>query len=757
MNASEQTTVTETKTTRSVCPYCGVGCGILIHSQGDRVVKVTGDREHPVNEGRLCTKGATCGIPLHEEGRLTDFCQRSDRSASWERTKADTALNAVAAQFTAIRAQHGPDALSMYLSGQLSTEAQYVANKLCKGFWGTNNVDSNSRLCMASAATGYKQSFGADAPEASYADIDQADTFFIIGSNMADCHPILFQRVLRRKKESGAKIIVVDPRRTATADKADLYLQIAPGTDLSLLNGLLKALICRDKIDDRFVAECTEGLEGTIQAVASYTPALVSEQTGLNIDEQNQLVDLLAASKGWMTFWTMGLNQSTRGTAHTSAICNLHLLTGQIGKPGAGPFSLTGQPNAMGGREMGYLAAGLPGQRAVISAEDRTLCEEIWGVEPGTIQPKPGAAAIELFERMRAGEVKAVWVIGTNPVASMPRSGRVIEALQQAECVVVQDAFSPTETSEYADFLLPGALWAETDGTMVNSERRVTRMQQAISAPGDAMADWQIICEVAKRMGYEGFDFESAEEVFNEIQLFANLETGYDLRGMSFSRLKEKSLMWPCPDSHSDGVEKRYGCGTQMRFPTASGRAQFIPTPYIPDPRDAALGTLTLNTGRYPHQWHTLTKTGRVSQLNQLNEKALLEVNPFDAEQLQIESGDRVTVSNSDGEFRMQVDVTDRVSPGQCYAPIHWNQLHGDGSSVNVATPSEADPKSLQPALKSAGVSLAVMEVAHAAVSAASDYDDGYAMGQQSLSFFRQKRSLLAIVRPISRISTLKS
>ena len=442
---------------KTVCPYCGVGCGMILHVEDHRVVKVTGDKEHPANFGRLCTKGNTVALTLNSSDRLAAAYIRHDKESGRLRVPLQNALTEAAARLRQIIAQHGPDAVALYVSGQLSMESQYLANKLAKGFLRTNNIDSNSRLCMSSAASGYKLSLGADGPPGSYQDIDRLDCALVIGSNMADCHPILFLRLLDRQKQ-GAKIIVVDPRRTATAEKADLYLQIKPGTDLALLNGLLSWLLDQGHVDERFIQQSTEGWDELCELLKDYPLSRVAEITGLREKDIGIAAKWIGESPEVTTFWTMGLNQSTHGTWHTNSICNLHLATGKICRPGSGPFSLTGQPNAMGGREVGYLSHALPGQRLVTSEADRRFIEELWGVPVGTIRSEPGLDAVSLFQRLETGEVKAVWIIGTNPVASMPNRQRVINGLQRAELVIVQDAYHPTETSRYADILLPGAV-----------------------------------------------------------------------------------------------------------------------------------------------------------------------------------------------------------------------------------------------------------------------------------------------------------
>ena len=710
---------------------------MILHVAGGRVVKVAGDKQHPANFGRLCSKGFTCAEPLTAPDRLVSAFARQNRSDKLEPLPLADALAQTALRLENIIAQHGPDAVALYVSGQLSTEAQYLANKLCKGFLRTNNIDSNSRLCMSSAASGYKLSLGADAPPGSYSDIEQADCFLAIGANMAECHPILFLRVLDRCKR-GAKLIVVDPRRTATADKADLFLQIKPGTDLALLNGLLHLLAKDNRVGEHFIAHHTEGWEELREFLSGYAPPRVAEITGLREEDIRLAAKWIGEAPEFMTFWTMGLNQSTHGTWHTNAICNLHLAAGKICRPGSGPFSLTGQPNAMGGREVGYLSHLLPGQRTVTNAKDRSFIERLWNLPPNTIRPQPGLDAVELFKKLEAGGVKAVWIIGTNPVASMPNRGRVIAGLQRAELVVIQDAFHPTETSRFADILLPGALWAEADGTMVNSERTITLMQPAVAPPGEAQADWQIIASVARLMGFgKHFDYTSAGKVFDEIRETSNLETGYDLRGIDYEKLRHQSCQWPCAPGEENGRPVRYltagGAGrplpaanrengahevtrpTSLRFPTETGKAQFFARPFLPPAEmpDADF-PFVLTTGRVAHQWHTLTKTGKVAALNKLNPGPFLEIHPEDAATLDLKNGVAVKISSRRGFVILPALVTPRVRPGNCFAPFHWNDLFGENLAVNAATNEAVDADSLQPEFKFTAVALTKVELENA-------------------------------------------
>ncbi|MFO1390085.1 molybdopterin-dependent oxidoreductase [Cellvibrio sp.] len=718
---------TPTKTVSSVCPYCGVGCGMLLETDGKKILKVSGDKNHPTNFGRLCTKGQTSAQALRESGRMEAAFVRPDRSSQSVQTPMDEAIKTTAKRLRAILDEHGPDALSFYVSGQMSIESQYLINKLAKGFVRTNNIESNSRLCMASAGAGYKLSLGSDAPPGSYQDFDHTDLFFVIGANMADCHPILYLRMMDRIK-AGAKLIVVDPRRTLTAEKSDLFMQIKSGTDLALLNGLLHLLVENGHTDPNFIAQFTQGWEVMPEFLADYTPDKVAVITGIPEDDIRKAAKLIGEAKNFITCWTMGLNQSTHGTWNTNAICNLHLATGKICSQGSGPFSLTGQPNAMGGREMGYMGPGLPGQRTLLVEQDRNFIEDMWGIGRGSISTKVGKGTVDMFERMAAGEIKACWVICTNPVASVPNRRIVIEGLQKAELVIAQDAFLDTETNRYADILLPGALWAEAEGVMVNSERNLTLMQEALPPPGEALADWEIIARVAREMGFaEGFNFKSAADVFDEIKRSYNPKTGYDLRGINYSRLREKSIQWPCADeTANDRNPIRYinnginqplkvfsdGSKPELLFATETGKANFFARPHV-DAAEMPDGDFPfiLNTGRLQHQWHTMTKTGKIATLNKLNPAPFVEIHPEDAAELGIKNKDKVEIRSRRGYAILPAVVTDRVLQGACFTTFHWNDIYGENLAINAVTSDTIDEISQQPELKVCAVALKRVEV----------------------------------------------
>ena len=700
---------------------------MVLHVEDGQVVKISGDKEHPSNFGRLCTKGQSAHVALRKSGRLEGAFVRHARDADPAPLPMAQAISTTAARLRGVLDQHGPDALSFYVSGQMSIEAQYLINKLAKGFVGTNNIESNSRLCMASAGSGYKLSLGADGPPGSYEDFDHADLFFVIGANMADCHPILFLRMMDRVK-AGARLIVVDPRRNTTAEKADLFMQIEPGTDLALLNGLLHLLHENGHTDAAFIADATEGWDAMPAFLADYTPEKVARITGLKVEDIRQAAQMIGAANQWMSCWTMGLNQSTHGTWHTNAICNLHLATGKICRRGSGPFSLTGQPNAMGGREMGYTGPGLPGQRSVLVDADRAFIEDLWKLPKGTLKSEVGNGTIDMFARMAAGEIKACWIICTNPVASVANRQNVIAGLRAAELVIAQDAFLDTETNRYADVLLPGALWAEAEGVMINSERNLTLMQKGIEPPGAALPDWQIIARVACEMGFaEGFSYASAEEVFAEITLTSNRKTGYDLRGASHRRLKETPLQWPLSSIDSsdrnpirylnDGVSQTLkelpdGVRPRLVFPTASGKATFFARAYArPAESPDREFPIVLNTGRLQHQWHTMTKTGKVAMLNKLNPAPFVEIHPEDAASLGIDAKTPVEIRSRRGRAVLPAVITDRVAAGNCFAPMHWNDVFGDDLCINAVTSDAIDPVSQQPELKFCAVALSPVTV----------------------------------------------
>ncbi len=685
---------------RSQCPYCGVGCGIQLTVRDNKIVRVQGDPNHPANAGKLCIKGATLDQVLDTPNRLTHALQRRHRAAELAPVPLDHALQAAADRLHEILVRHGPGAIAFYVSGQLTTEATYVINKFCKGVLGTNNIDANSRLCMASAVAGYTLAFGSDGPPCSYSDIEAADTFFIWGSNTAECHPIVYRRIEKQVRQHGARLVVIDPRRTTTAKYADLHLPIQPGGDAALLNGLLHILIRDGTLDEDFIAQHTEGWEGVAAAAAEWTPEATAEATGLSVEQIELAAAFFGRSQRTLSVWSMGVNQSRNGVAKVTGIINLHLATGAIGMPGSGPFSLTGQPNAMGGRESGYLAHQLPGYRQVANPQHRADIETLWRLTPGTIDPQPGPPAVEMFERIADGTIKAIWIIGTNPLVSLPHLDTVERALGRAKLVIVQDAYRTSATLRYADVVLPAAQWAEQDGTFTASDRHVTLLNAAVEPPGDARPDWRLVQMVAQRMGFaEELGYLDAAAIYDEFRQIASGASPLELRGISHDRLRAGPLQWPCPTPDHPGTARLYENG---RFSTPSGRARFHPASFVP-PAEQPDGEhpFWLTTGRVLEQWHTRTRTRDVPKLNQRVLGSYIEVHPDDALMLGVNDRDCVVVSSRRGECTTIVHINEQIAPGTVFMPIHWE----DGNPNRLTNPA-VDPRSKQPELKACAVQL---------------------------------------------------
>jgi anaerobic selenocysteine-containing dehydrogenase len=696
--------------TATLCPYCGVGCGLLVEVREGSVARVRGDLAHPSSLGDVCAKAVHLPPTLRTADRLLYPHVRARRDGALARVPWELAVRTVGDRLGEIVAAHGPDAIAFYASGQLTTEEYYVAGKLAKGFLRTNNFDTNSRLCMASASVGYTRSFGADGPPCSYEDIDAADVFLLVGANVADCHPVLFKRLRRRKAAAPAdvSVIVADPRWTETADVADLHLPLRPGSDVALLNAMLHVLARDGLLDRRFIAAHTADWAVVEREVAAYTPERAARLTGLSPEAIVAAAMQFGGARRALTLWSMGVNQSRIGTDKTTAILNLHLATGQIGRPGAGPFSLTGQPNAMGGRETGGLAHLLPGYRAIGDADARAAVEKHWGVEPGTIRPQPGRAALEIFEGLTTGEVRAVWILCTNPAASMPDTDLVERALRQADLVIVQDAYHPTETTRFADVLLPAARWPEKDGVMTNSERRLTYLPRLVAPPGEALPDAEILMRVAAALGFKAsFAYESAADIFDD---FAALTAGRpcDYSGLSHSRLRARRVQWPAPAPGHPGTARLYADGV---FPTADGRARFVPVAHAEpaEPPDRAF-PLTLTTGRVRDHWHTLTRTGQAPALRARTPEPIVEVNVADAQRAGIQDGDFVELASRRGKLIAQCRVTSAIREGVCFAPFHWGRRLGFYKSANNLTLSARDPLSRQPELKACAVRLRRVE-----------------------------------------------
>lgn len=697
--------VSKPQTVRTQCPYCGVGCGLLADVEDGRLAGVRGDPIHPVNRGRTCRKPLELMHAVHAPDRAVAPMWRDVRDGRLEPGTWDDVLGRVASRLRAIVDEHGPDAVAFYISGQILTEDYYAVNKLAKGFLQTNNVDSNSRLCMSSAVAGYTGAFGSDGPPPSYADLALTDCVLLLGTNTAACHPIVWSRIRDRQAE-GAFVICADPRETATARGADLHLPVRPGTDLPLLSAMLHVIDRDGLVDDDFVARRTTGWEQARAVARDWPPARAAEVCGVPAADIEEAARRFAAAGASMALWSMGANQSTVGTLKNRALINLCLATGQIGRPGAGPLSLTGQPNAMGGRETGGLAQLLPGYRKVEVAEDRAAMEAHWGLPPGAISPRPGLPAVDLFDALADGRVKAVWIVATNPIVSLPDSARARAALERAELVVVQDAYHPTESSSFAHAVLPAAAWPEKDGAMTNSERRVALVRRAIDPPGAARADWEIFAGAARHLGFgDAFAWGSAAEVFDE---FAACTAGRvcDLSGVSHERLRQEgTVQWPAPATPDAPRSDRLY--PDHRFPTPDGRARFAPTPHAA-PADApdADHPLLLTTGRIADQWHTMTRTGKSPTLRAAAGDPFVEMHPDDAVAAGVSDGEDVRVVSRRGSVVLRARVTDGIAPGVCFAPFHWGALHaaGGAGTVNATTLRAVDPTSKQPELKAAAV-----------------------------------------------------
>jgi ferredoxin-nitrate reductase len=693
-------------TIKTVCCYCGVGCGIEVTRDARGRLSLQGDKLHPVNEGKLCSKGrALLHVVASTTDRLTHPLVRLDRSHAPRRASWDNALSHAAREFRRIQATHGNDAVAFYGSGQLLTEEYYVVNKLVKGVLQTNNFDTNSRLCMSSAVMGYKQTLGVDGPPVSYADIESCDTFLVTGANPAWCHPIIWRRVEARKAaDSGVRIIVIDPRATATVGSADLHLQLIPGTDVALHYGLARRLWEIGAVDHGYIAAHVDGWEAFQQAFMPYTLQHTAEACGLNAADIALAAEWLAGNRRFLSLWTMGLNQSAMGVDKNTTLIALSLITGKIGRPGCGPFSLTGQPNAMGGREVGGMATLASGHRDLTNPEHRAQIARHWGVT--AVPDKPGLTAVELFNAIHEGRVKAVWILGTNPVESLPDAQLVDEALKRAELVVVQDCY-PTASSAMADIVLPAATWLEKSGTMTNSERRISLLTAAVTPPGDALPDYEIICRFARHLGAGAlFPYQSSAEVYAEhVALTAGRDL--DMAGLSHARLADTGPMqWPVPNTAHLGTERLY---TDGQFHTANRRAQLKAPPF--SSRSEATSPsrpLILTTGRLRDQWHTMTKTGRVAKLNAHLDQPFCEIHPLDAEARGVRQDDIVVVGSERGEVQVRAEVTDSIRPGVVFLPMHWGkQLAGDRGRANSLTSPRLDPVSKEPDLKFAAVQVA--------------------------------------------------
>ena len=711
--------------TRSTCPYCGVGCGVVIESTGSQITGVRGDPDHPANFGRLCTKGSTLHLTataeITRQTRLLAPQQRLQRGGALQPLAWDAALAQATDRFARIIETHGPDAVGFYLSGQLLTEDYYVFNKLAKGLIGTNNIDTNSRLCMSSAVAGYKATLGADAPPACYDDVNHAQCLFIVGSNAAWAHPILFRRIEdARAANPGMKVIVADPRRTDTAGMADLFLPIQPGSDVMLFNGMLHLMLWEGWTDTAYIAAHTSGFDELKALVRDCTPEKVAQVCGISQADLLEATRLFATSAATLSLYCMGLNQSSSGTAKNTALINLHLATGQIGKPGAGPFSLTGQPNAMGGREVGGLSNLLPAHRDMANPAHRAEVAAFWGVPE--VPAVPGKSALEMFQAVADGEIRALWIACTNPAQSIPDQALVRRALARAEFVVVQEAFSSTATCDFADLLLPATTWGEKEGTVTNSERRISRVRAAVPAAGQARHDWSIATDFARRLatrlerGALLFPYEQPEQVWNEHRE-STRGRDLDITGMSYAQLEARPQQWPLPEGQATGKVRLYEDGV---FPTADGRARFAATPWkaVAEPVDARY-PFSLNTGRLRDQWHGMSRTGTLGRLFGHVPEPVVQMHPQDMARRQLHAGDLVHVTSRRGSLVLPVAASTDLGLSQLFIPMHWGSefLGGRASAgeliagVNALTSPVFCPDSKQPELKHAAVKVLKAEM----------------------------------------------
>ncbi len=681
--------MTESAPIRTTCPYCGVGCGVRATPLGDRALKIEGDPDHPANRGKLCSKGTHLGETVGLGGRLL-HPMIGDKRVSW-----DKALDMVARRFQEVIAKHGPDSVAFYVSGQLLTEDYYVANKLMKGFIGTANIDTNSRLCMSSAVAGHVRAFGEDIVSAIYDDLDEADLFVLVGSNTAWCHPIVYQRIQATRAARGAKLVVVDPRRTETCEDADLHLAVRPGSDVILMNGLLAHCLREGLIDEDYIDAHVSEPQGFWDMVSSGTDLWsVAKACDVAPEQLRRFYELFAANPRTVTMFSQGINQSLRGTDQVNAILNVHLATGRIGKPGAAPFSITGQPNAMGGREVGGLASTLAAHMD-FAPDNVARVGRFWSAP--RMATRPGLKAVEMFRALGEGRIKAIWIMATNPAVSMPDAGRVREALAGCPLVVVSDVMADTDTGRFAHVRLPAAGWAEKDGTVTNSERRISRQRQALDLPGEVKPDWWIIKEVATRMGWgSAFGYERPADIYREHARLSTYENGgarlFELRGHAAIGNPAYDAMAPvrwADQPFADG-----------HFPTPDGKARLVMTVQAPLGEPLKDWPLTLNTGRYRDQWHTMTRTGLSPKLARHREEPMVEVHPRDADRLGLDEGDIARVETPQGASLFRVTLSDGQRQGEVFTPIHWTDRQARGGRTGLLPRPLTDPHSGQPGFK---------------------------------------------------------
>jgi assimilatory nitrate reductase catalytic subunit len=692
----------EKQAVRTTCPYCGVGCGVLASVDEHGAVTVQGDPEHPANEGRLCSKGSALGETVYHHERLL-YPEIAGEQVSWEQ-----AIATVAGRFGDIIREHGPDAVALYVSGQLLTEDYYVANKLMKGFIGSANIDTNSRLCMSSAVAAHKRAFGEDVVPGCYDDLERAKMVVLTGSNAAWCHPVLFQRITRAKQANpDLFIVLIDPRKTQTASIADLHLALRPGTDSLLFNGLLAWLEQTGECNALFTAHCTSGMAEAVAAARQSAPDIETVAAGcdLGVEVVREFYRMFARTERVVTVFSQGINQSSSGVDKVNSIINCHLFTGRIGRPGMGPFSFTGQPNAMGGREVGGLANQLAAHLDIANPGHRDRVQRFWGSP--AIAGKEGLKAVDLFHAIEEGRIKAVWIMATNPVVSLPQADRVKAALAQCELVVVSDCVRETDTAQLAHILLPALSWGEKDGMVTNSERRLSRQRRFLPPPGQARPDWWIITEVARRMGFTAhFPYQSADEIFREHAALSGFENGgersFDISGLAALSAEDyasfQPRQWPVNSKYPDGASRLYGDG---RFNTADARARFIPvTPKAPASAPHGNYPLVLNTGRVRDHWHTMSRTGMSPRLSTHIFEPFAEIHPDDAARHRLAPDSLARVVSASGEIYVRVRISETQQRGSVFVPIHWNDTFSSKARVGTLVRAITDPLSGQPEFK---------------------------------------------------------
>jgi assimilatory nitrate reductase catalytic subunit len=702
------------QTVKTTCPYCGVGCGVIASLDDSGIVSISGHKQHPSNFGRLCSKGSALAETVSLQDRLL-YPEIDNQQVSWEQ-----AIATVAGRFNKIINEHGPDAIAFYVSGQLLTEDYYVANKLMKGFIGSANIDTNSRLCMSSAVSGYKRAFGEDCVPTCYEDLDRAKLIILTGSNTAWCHPVVYQRIVSAKKiNPDLKVVVIDPRKTQTTALADLFLPIKPGTDAILFNGLLLWIEQHQETNTLFVNNYTRGVEQALDAARQSSASLesIAHNCGLSVEQVEQFYRLFARTERVVTLFSQGINQSSSGTDKVNSIINCHLLSGRISRPGMGPFSITGQPNAMGGREVGGLANQLAAHMEIDNPIDRDRVQRFW--QSPTIATRNGYKAVELFDAIADGKIKAVWIMATNPVVSLPEANKVKQALQQCELVVTSDCVRLTDTTEYAHIRLPALSWGERDGTVTNSERRISRQNAFLPHPGRAKADWEIISLVAQQMGFaEHFSYQHAGEVFCEHAALSGFENNhqrqFDISALATLTKAEydqlQPIQWPVNQQAQKGTKRLF---TDGRFNTEDHKARFIPiTPRMPANQPNLQHPYILNTGRLRDHWHTMTRTEKSPRLSSHIHESYLEIHPLDAKQCQLENGNLATVSSEHGTIQLRVQISDKQQIGSVFVPMHWNQHFSSNARVGSLIKAITDPVSGQPEYKHSIVNIAPVEYA---------------------------------------------